>query len=177
MSALHLTPAETIREATRDDLSALIALHEALYIQHQDAIIPDGVGELLAYRDFETVLRRDIGGLVADPAAIVLVLPASPALEDDGSPGALAGYITGHIVEEPQRVLRRRGVVEDWYVTAEARGRGFGRSLMVALEAEFKRRNCHVVESATWTFNEGAVAAHRRLGFEPFQVRFRKRIS
>ena len=49
-----------------------------------------------------------------------------------------------------------------------------GDTVLAALEAVFREAGCDLVESATWTFNEGAVRAHQALGFEPYQVRFRK---
>ena len=155
----------TLRRASRADRASLRALHRALYIDHHESIVPPAIAPLLAYRDFERVLRDDIDGLIEHPNAVVLVA------ERDGS---VLGYITGHIEEEPERRMPRRGVVEDWYVEPAARGEGLGAALMATLEAVFREAGCDLIESATWSFNEGAVQAHRKLGFEAYQVRFRK---
>ena len=66
------------------------------------------------------------------------------------------------------------GVVEDWFVDPSARGERIGAALLAALEAVFREARCDLIESATWSFNEGAVRAHQALGFETYQVRFRK---
>lgn len=155
----------TLRRASRADRAALRALHRALYIDHHGSVVPPRVAPLLAYRDFERVLRDDIDGLIDHPNAAVLVAERA---------GRVIGYITGHVEEEPERQLPRRGVVEDWYVDPSDRGQRVGAALLAALEAVFQQAGCDLVESATWTFNEGAVRAHEALGFEPYQVRFRK---
>lgn len=155
----------TLRRASRADRAALRALHRALYIDHHGSIVPPSIAPLLEYRDFERVLRDDIDGLIEHPNAAVLVAERE---------GRVLGYITGHIEEEPERRLPRRGVVEDWFVEPSARGQRIGAALLAALEDVFREARCDLIESATWSFNEGAIKAHQALGFEPYQVRFRK---
>ena len=155
----------TLRRASRDDRAVLRALHRALYIDHHGSIVPSSVAPLLEYRDFERVLRDDIDGLIEHPNAVVLVAERERHV---------LGYITGHIEEEPERRMPRRGVVEDWYVEPDARGERTGAALLAALEAIFREASCDLIESATWSFNEGALRAHEALGFEAYQVRFRK---
>ena len=155
----------TLRRASRADRAALRALHRALYIDHHGSVVPPKVAPLLEYRDFERVLRDDIDGLIDHPNAAVLVAERE---------GRVVGYITGHIEEEPERLLPRRGVVEDWFVEPAVRGQGVGAALLGALEDVFRETRCDLIESATWTFNESSVRAHTALGFEPYQVRFRK---
>jgi GNAT superfamily N-acetyltransferase len=157
----------SLRRAARADRLALRELHRALYIDHHGSVVPAHVAPLLEYKDFERVLRDDIDGLIDHPNAAVLVA-------EEGA--ALVGYISGHVEEEPQRKLPRRGVIEDWYVVPSVRHQGVGAQLMQALEAVFREAGCDLVESATWSFNTGALRAHESLGFEPYQVRFRKRL-
>jgi|JI10StandDraft_1071094.scaffolds.fasta_scaffold35805_4 GNAT superfamily N-acetyltransferase len=155
----------TLRRASRADRTVLRALHRALYVDHHGSIVPASIAPLLEYRDFERVLRDDIDGLIDHPNAAVLVA------ERDGR---VVGYITGHMEEEPERRMPRRGVVEDWFVEPAARGERIGAALLAALEDVFREARCDLIESATWSFNEGAVRAHEALGFEAYQVRFRK---
>ncbi|MBC7173033.1 MAG: GNAT family N-acetyltransferase, partial [Polyangiaceae bacterium] len=90
--------------------------------------------------------------------------------------GVPIGYATGTISFDERRVLPRKGTLGDWYVDEAARGTGAGRALLVELERRFVEAGCEVMESATWTFNEGARAAHEALGFKEVQVVYRKRI-
>ena len=76
------------------------------------------------------------------------------------SEGVALGYITGRIRTEPDRVLPRRGIVEDWFVLPEARGAGVGAKLLHALESRFATAGCEVIESATWAGNTDARRAH-----------------
>lgn len=77
---------------------------------------------------------------------------------------------------EPRRVLPRRGVVEDWYVLPESRDSGVGAVLLRELEERFAAAGCELIESATWSGNEGARRAHDALGFREIRVMYRKRI-
>ena len=86
------------------------------------------------------------------------------------------GYITGRVTVEARRLLPRRGVVEDWYVVPASRGSGAGALLLLEIEGRFAAAGCEVIESATWSGNEGARRAHGALGFREIQVMYRKRI-
>jgi GNAT superfamily N-acetyltransferase len=159
--------AVTVRSATPADRDLLLAFHRALYIDHRDAVVPQQLQPLYAYRDFERVLREDVRSLCRDPNSLVRIA------EKEGQP---VGYATGHIEVDSRRVLPRKGIVEDWYVTPEARGHGVGRVLLDALMEEFRQGECDIVESATWSSNEDARRAHDRLGFSEVQVTYRKRL-
>ncbi len=134
--------------------------------------MPPGAEELFAYREFEQVLRDDVDAMLSSPEHAVLVAV------DNASNGvdAIVGYISGHVVTMPRRVLPKKGVVGDWFVVKPARGRGVGKRLLETLSAIFRETGCEVMESATWPFNEGARGAHERLGFSEVQVTYRKRL-
>ncbi len=154
-----------LRRAGPRDRSVVLGFHRALYQTHRDRVLPDGMLPLVGYRDFDAVLREDVEAMLANPEVAVLVA------ERDGSP---LGYITGHVEHDPRRLARRRGIVGDWYVDEAARGTGVGKQLLATLEAIFRDAGCDAMESATWTFNEGARAAHLALGFREVQVTYRK---
>lgn len=158
----------TIRRATLSDRSLVYVLHRTLYVDHARAVTPPELAPFFAWRDFEQVLRDDVDALLNRPQALVLIA------EGGGEP---LGYITGHIENEPRRLLSRRGVVEEWCVLPEARGRGVGRSLFEELEGLFLQAGCAVVESETWPFNTGARAAHAAVGFSEVKIRFEKRLG
>ena len=82
----------------------------------------------------------------------------------------------GHIEVDPRRVLPRKGVIEDWYVMRDERGRGTGKALMTRLLDGFRTDGCQVAESGTWAFNEGARKAHAKSGFIEIEVKFRQRL-
>ncbi|HEY6880528.1 MAG TPA: GNAT family N-acetyltransferase [Polyangiales bacterium] len=157
----------TIRAARRADYDVVLRFHRELYIKHRDELARPDVTPLLAYRDLEGTLRDDVEGLLTGRDTRVLLA------EQDGH---AVGYITGHVEVDPRRVLTRKGVVEDWYVARDARGRGIGKLLMDTLVEGFRRDGCQVVESGTWAFNEGARLAHLKAGFLEIEVKFRRRL-
>jgi phosphinothricin acetyltransferase len=106
--------------------------------------------------------------MLRDRGAIVLIAEKA---------GAPIGYVTGTTSHDPRRVLPGKGVVGDWYVDEAARGHGAGRALLEALERSFADAGCEVIESATWSFNPGARAAHLALGFREVQITYRKAIA
>ncbi len=157
-----------IRSAGPEDVSRILAFHLELYIEHRDLVLPERQLPIIGYRDYPSVLREDVSSLMRGGGAIVL-------LAEEG--GEAVGYITGRIQNDARRTLMRRGVVEDWFVLPEGRGAGVGRLLMAELEARFHQAGCEVMESGTWSRNEGARAAHRELGFEEVRVTFAKRLE
>jgi len=155
----------TVRRATTKDRSIVLAYHRALYRTHRDEVMPAGMLPLVGYRDFDGVLREDVDAMLADADTAVVLA------EIEGRP---VGYATGHVESDPRRLVRKRGVVGDWYVDADVRAAGVGRALVATLEAIFRDLGCDAMESATWAFNEGARRAHEHLGFREVQIVYRK---
>jgi len=162
-----MVPTFKVREADDSDRQVLMGFHQSLYQTHRDAVVAEQDRPLIEYRDYERILRDDLQALLDDPTSHVLVAE---------SRGVAVGYITGRVTMEPRRVLPRRGVVEDWYVVPASRGTGAGASLLRELEGRFAAAGCEVIESATWSANEGARRAHDALGFREIRTIYRKRI-
>lgn len=158
-----------LRRATLADRAMVLSFHRALYITHRDRVLPPDTLELIAYRDFETVLREDVEAMLKSDQTIVLL-----GLER----GERAiGYVSARIHQEPRRLLRRRGVIEDWFVDEAHRGKGHGRALLMGIEATLRDAGCELLESATWAFNDSARRAHLALGFKEIQIQYRKRLE
>jgi ribosomal protein S18 acetylase RimI-like enzyme len=162
-----MVPTILVREADESDRDVLIGFHRSLYQSHRDGVVDEDDLPLIDYQDYERVLRDDLNALLKAESSHVLLAE---------SDGAAVGYITGRITVEQRRVLPRRGVVEDWYVVPESRGAGVGALLLRELEERFAEAGCEVIESATWSGNEGARRAHDALGFREIRVMYRKRI-
>ena len=160
-----MDPTIRVREADSTDRDLLMGFHQSLYQQHRDHVVPEHDLPLIEYNDYERMLCDDLQALLSDLKSVVLIAEA------DSVP---AGYITGRVTVEPQRVLPRRGVVEDWYVVPQSRGTGVGRLLLRELEKRFVASGCQLIESATWSANEGARKAHDALGFHEIRVIYRK---
>ena len=160
-----MPPAIELRDAHDDDRDVLLRFHRSLYEGHRDQVVAQEDLPLIAYLDYARILEDDLRALMRDGNAYVLIG------EIDGEP---IGYITGRITTEARRVLPRRGIVEDWYVEERARGTGIGKRLLDALQARFIDAGCQVIESATWSGNEGARRVHDALGFREIRVIYRK---
>lgn len=162
-----MVPTFEVREADDADRQVLLSFHSSLYQAHRDEVVAEQDLPLIEYRDYERILSDDLQALLDDPHSHVLLAE---------SQGVAVGYITGRVSLEPKRVLPRRGVVEDWYVVQESRRSGVGASLLRELEQRFAAAGCEVIESATWSANEGARRAHDALGFREIRVMYRKRV-
>jgi ribosomal protein S18 acetylase RimI-like enzyme len=154
-----------VRDASDDDRDTLFRFHKELYEAHRDQVVAQEDLPLIAYHDYERILADDLGALMRDPNASVL-------LAESG--GRAIGYITGRVTTESRRILPRRGVVEDWYVEESSRGSGVGKQLLAELERRFAAAGCQVIESATWSANTDARNAHEALGFREIRVIYRK---
>jgi ribosomal protein S18 acetylase RimI-like enzyme len=162
-----MAPTIQVREAAEADRDVLVAFHRALYRDHRDEVVSKEDLPLIEYRDYDRILRDDLATLLRERSGHVLVAE---------SQGVVVGYITGRITVERRRVLPRRGVVEDWYVVPGSRGSGAGALLLREIEQRFAAAGCEMIESATWSSNEGARRAHDALGFREIRVMYRKRI-
>jgi len=156
-----------VREARESDHDLLMGFHRSLYLDHRNRVVADEDLPLIEYRDYERILDDDLRALLHDRNSHVLIAESADSA---------LGYITGRVTIEPRRVLPRRGVVEDWYVMPESRGVGLGALLLRELEERFKVAGCDLIESATWSGNEGARRAHDALGFREIRVMYRKRL-
>ena len=156
-----------VREADDSDRDVLMGFHQSLYQDHRDEVVAKNDLPLIEYRDYERILRDDLDALLRGRSSHVLVAE---------SQGVAVGYITGRVTMEPRRVLPRRGVVEDWYVMPASRASGVGAVLLRELEERFAAAGCELIESATWSGNEGARRAHDALGFREIRVMYRKRL-
>ncbi len=157
-----------LRQADLADRPVVEAFHRALYLEHRGSVMPAGMERLFAYRSFETVLAEDVSAMLRDPSVVVLL-----AVGD----GKAIGYITGSIENDERRVIRRKGVVGDWYVDPSVRGSGIGRRLFETLETIFAEAGCGLVEVATWPFNRGTRKALDRLGYSEIQITYRKELG
>jgi GNAT superfamily N-acetyltransferase len=156
-----------IRPASRADRDLMIVFHHALYVDYRKEILEAELEPLYAYQNLGRALREDVDAILASPRAVGFIA------EEDGTP---IGYITGHVEEDARRVLARKGVVEDWYVEPDARGKGVGKALFDTLVEAFGERGCVVLESTTWAGNTGARAAHQALGFHDIEIKMRREI-
>jgi GNAT superfamily N-acetyltransferase len=157
----------TIRRAAMRDRDALVAFHHALYVSYREKLVPPDLRPLSAYRDFERALREDIEAMLRSSTSVVLVAEES---------GRAVGYATGHVEDDPRRELSRKGVVEDWFVEDDMRGRGIGKELLDTLLEIFREVGCTIAESTTWPSNALARHAHERAGFSEVEVKFRRRL-
>ncbi len=156
-----------VREAVEGDRETLRGFHESLYRSHRDEVVPADVVSLIEYRDYAQVVEDDVKALLADRNSHIFIAESG---------GVAVGYITGRTLVEPHRVLAHRGVVEDWYVDQGHRGQGIGAALLRTIEERFRSVGCEVIESGTWSSNEGARRAHASLGFHEIRVVYRKRL-
>lgn len=131
--------------------------------------MPAGFGDYYGYMNLDQALEDDVEALLESGDHIVLVA-------ESGTSDAL-GYITGHIERDPRRTLPVKGVVEDWFVSDVARGKGVGKHLMDTLVEVFRELGCDVAESTTWPFNDGARKSHVALGFDEVEVKYRRKLT
>lgn len=133
----------TIRPATRDDLSLILRLIQALADY-----------ERLAHECVATEERLDHTLFGEHPAAEVLIA------EWDGEPAGFALFCHNY-----STFLAKRGIwLEDLFVLPEQRGRGVGKALLIRLAELAVVRDCGRLEWAVLDWNESAIGFYRSLG-------------
>lgn len=153
-----------VRQALTQDLPNLVFLHRCLYLDHRRAISPTGLDRFFEYEDFQHVLKQDMEAMLRASETRVLVA--------ENESKEICGYITGSLKSSIGQVIRKRGVVGDWYVDEAQRGTGIGAKLLKTLIDWFEEQQCSAVESATWAFNRSGRGAHEALGFREAKVHY-----
>ena len=139
----------TIRPAQADDLARVVEIYNA------------GIAERVA--TFETSPRTiaDISGWIEDGQPFIVAIDKEQVVG-----WARAARYSDRCVYQ--------GVGEHAvYVHRDARGRGLGQTLLVALCAESERRGLYKLTSRVFTDNEPSRAAHRAAGFEEVGIQRR----
>jgi GNAT superfamily N-acetyltransferase len=98
------------------------------------------------------------------------------ALVADGDNGALSGVATLHhmvVLHRPKPVGRITALIVD----EPARGRGVGRALVAAAEAELARAGCGLLEITSNARLVDAHAFYEHLGYERTSARFAKMLK
>jgi ribosomal-protein-alanine acetyltransferase len=130
-----------LRRANRDDVGSIMALETRIFAKDAWSV---------------EAMARD----VTDPNCYYLVAfpPDVPTQID-----AYAGLLS------PRRALQ--GDIQTIAVTEDARGHGLGRTLMLALLTEARKRGAREVFLEVRADNPDAQRVYRRLGFEDLGVR------
>ncbi|MCW3084079.1 MAG: family N-acetyltransferase [Bacteroidetes bacterium] len=128
------------------------------------------VQEVEKEQDTEAIYRRYIAGLELEIAEGTTAIFLAKSKE------ITIGFIIGRVSTDEDLVLNPIGVVEDWFVAEKCRKLGAGFALYNKLETWFREKNCKHLQSATWSWNEVSIAAHKRLGFEITEVKFVKKL-
>jgi diamine N-acetyltransferase len=92
--------------------------------------------------------------------------------EEDGLP---VGYLLALVHEVPENPFvraRRWCEIDQLAVDPNRRRRGIGRGLLLNAVSTARAEGISRVEAASWSFNDGAQAVFRRLGFVPKITRF-----
>jgi GNAT superfamily N-acetyltransferase len=132
--------------------------------ENDAAVVAELLGQLGYPTDAATASAR-IERFATHPVSRLFVAQA-----DGGRVVGLAGISCLPLVERPGGWARLSAIVVD---EAE-RGRGVGRALVAAVEAEAASRGCGYVEVTTADRREDAHAFYRRLGYEQVSRRFLK---
>jgi GNAT superfamily N-acetyltransferase len=118
----------------------------------------------LGYPTDTSTVRGRIDRFAGDPVSRMFVAEAG------GRVVGLAAVSALPLVERDGRWARLSAIVVD----EDARGRGVGRALVDAVEAEAAARGCGYVEVTTADRRAHAHAFYRRLGYERVSRRFLK---
>ena len=125
----------------------------AAWLRMRLALWPDG-----SAAEHAEDIDRFFAGASTDPLAVLVA---------EDPPGALAGFAELSIRNAAEGCRTNRvAYLEGWYVRAEARRRGIGRSLIEAAEEWARAEGCLELASDARAENHAGAAAHAGAGFE-----------
>lgn len=161
----------TIRPATREDMPAVAALAARL-VRFHHALDPR---RFLCVEPIEPGYERWLGHELASPE-VVLVVAEAPAVA--GASPAVVGYAYGRL--EPRdwnALLDAHGALHDVYVAEEARARGLGEALVLAVADRLRALGAPRVVLHTATQNLAAQRLFHKLGFRGTMVEMTRELD
>ena len=161
-----MSPAATIRPATRSDLTRIGALGALLVAEHHAfdsrRFLSPGKGTPAGYAEF-------IGSQLLEPDAVVLVAEQG---------GAVIGYVYGTVEGVDYMSLRGpAGALQDIMVDPAWRRRGLGRRLLDAVLAALQARGVPRVVLSTAAANEAAQQLFGRAGFRRTMIEMTREMN
>ena len=159
VAEFHEDPQTTVRPAKPGDILPLCGLWRELMAvhatrDHRFALAEDAAERWIEQAD-ETLARADAFLLVA---------------ECTGEP---VGFCLGWIARNPPIYRSSEvGFISEIAVTEKMRGRGIGRSLLVAARRWFAARGIDEFQLSTAVWNEEAQGCWRAMGGQPFLIRY-----
>jgi ribosomal protein S18 acetylase RimI-like enzyme len=96
------------------------------------------------------------------------------AIVEDAASGQRVGYTWW---AERELTAGRTAWIYDVYIDEPYRGRGFGRALMGAVEAQVREAGLVRIELHVWVDNHPATSLYRSLGFTPTGMEMFKELS
>ena len=138
-------PDVSVREATLDDVAAIVAIYRPYVLTSAATMELDPPDELEMRRRFSDVLTRGLPYLVAEQG------------------GEVVGY--GYASPFRPRSGYRYTVEDSIYLRADCAGRGLGRRLLEAVIAASREAECKQMIAVIGGDNPASVAMHAAAGF------------
>ncbi len=145
-----------IRQATHDDIPALLALYREFHEFHVRGV-PDRLRIPDRYDD--AAYHEQLSDLLADPSAcLYLAVHAGVVV-------GLAEVYLRHDEPHPVTVTHTYGYLQSLIVTEALRGRGIGRRLVASAQRWARERGATEMRLMTWEFAAGPQAFYEGLGY------------
>jgi ribosomal protein S18 acetylase RimI-like enzyme len=150
-----MTLSVSVRPALASDIAALIPLFEGLDEHHRLAL-PEVFRKPAGARREQSWLDW----LIAGPDQAMLVAEGPEIV---GLVVLIARSVTANIVRDARQFVQ----IDQLVVSAAARRRGVGRSLIDASKTWARAREISKLEVSAWSFNVDTIEFYRRIGFQP----------
>ena len=147
----------TIRDATPDDEATLLGFLSDLQDFERALCASRRPGQEVA-RDCYDELRNANGHILL-------------AIDEDRAVGFVAGCVKVDADALQIEAWRSHGHISDLYVTSAHRHRGVAQRLLAAMAERLRGAGARRLTIGALSANHAAIAAYRRFGFQPFQVR------
>lgn len=146
-----------VKEATLDDLEALVSLNESVQNIHSKeypAIFKESPAQSDLLDFFQSLIDNDSSRIYI---AIENKLPV--------------GYISCNVIDRPSSTLTHAMVkihIEHIAVRSSSRNQGVGRKLIEQINLLAKALGARHISLESWLFNENAIGFFKKVGFQPY---------
>ena len=148
-----------IRLLQKSDEKQLMRLAINFFKKNQRGkIVSKKLLPLIQYKDYDKHLKEDVKGYMRlnSKEAVIFVAENNKKL---------IGYIYGRIIKKPKMILSKTGIIEDWFVEKEYRGKKIGEMLWNRLIDWFKKKKCNCLQLDVYPTNKHAIKIYHQLGF------------
>lgn len=154
-----------IRELNKNDVTQMLELMDEFWIKNQrEELLHGEMKEIAALKNPKEQMQIELKQY----------FNWSTYVAEEGE--EILGFISARISIEPDLVLDKIGIIEEFFVTERARGKKIGKTLMEKILEVLAQKGCVVYRTSAYFNNTIALSFYRRFGFKDEAIELSRKV-